>query len=61
MRKVNCIRCEKDFEPTKDNLLIGLVGTKDAWMCDECLAIEAEHKDFADDRGVVSDALRIAE
>ncbi|KKM77658.1 hypothetical protein LCGC14_1367890 [marine sediment metagenome] len=61
MKKVHCIRCEKEFEASEDNKLVGLVGTKDTWMCNKCLAIEAEHKDFADDRGVVSDALRIAE
>jgi len=61
MRQTTCLRCDESFEPTKDNKLIGLVGTADAYMCNDCLAIEAIPVDFADDRGVASDALRIAE
>ena len=57
MKKVTCIRCEKQFTPTKDNKLVGLVGTKDSWICNKCLDRVGEHIDFADDRGSVSDAL----
>lgn len=62
MKKAKCLRCNTEIIITIDTLknkLIGLVGTKDAWMCDKCLAVEAEHIDFADDRGTVSDAMTI--
>jgi len=58
-KKTKCEWCEKLFVPTPDNKLIGLAGTPDTYVCDDCLAEEPPPDNylfFGDDSGNASDA-----
>lgn len=61
MKCTTCEICNKIFDATKDNKLVGLVGTADSYACDDCLTDDSPKVTFADDSGNISDAKFIKE